>query len=215
MKTSAPTRLAAVIAAAGLSRRMGEPKQLLPWDHATVIETVVRNLTTGGANPVLCVVGHQAEQVGAAVRGTEALVIHNRGYRHYDLLSSYQTGVAWLSKEVGDDIVGTLLALGDQPHVSAEIIGRIVTQASKQPDAIVIPSHNMRRGHPIVIPRRLWPELLALGDDDILRALINRHANNIIYVNIKQDHILYDLDTPAEYARLKRAYENEKQTEAK
>lgn len=213
MKLSAPTQLAAVIAAAGLSRRMGEPKQLLPWGDVTVIETMVRNLAVSGAAPVLCVVGHERERVGAAAREAGALIVQNRGYRQHDLLSSYQAGVDWLSKAANGGISGALLSLGDQPHVSPAIISQIVTQASKHPHAIVIPSHHMRRGHPIVLPRRLWPELLTLEGDDILRTLINRHVSNIIYVNIKQESILYDLDTPAEYSRLKQVYAPGKQAE--
>src|SRR4051794_21735799 len=88
--------IAAVIAAAGQSRRMGSPKQLLPWGDSTVIATVVQNLTVAGAEPVVCVVGHQQEAVRTALKHTRAAVVFNLDYAHSEMISSYQAGVRHL-----------------------------------------------------------------------------------------------------------------------
>jgi len=197
--------VAAVVAAAGLSRRMGRPKQLLPWGDTTVIAAVVRSLSQAGALPVVCVTGHRSQEVAAAVEGTGAVIVPNPAYRRYDLLTSYQAGVGWLLENEAQTgaVRGALLSLGDQPHLSASTIARIAAQALQAPDSIVIPSYNRRRGHPMVLPRPLWRELLTLPADDTLRTLVNRHSDRIIYVNMKDDSVLLDMDLPADYERLR------------
>lgn len=193
--------IAAVIAAAGRSTRMGQPKQLLPWGDSTVLATTVGNLAAGGAAPVVCVIGHRGDEMQAALVGTVARVLRNPDYLEGEMLSSYRAGVAALSED-GVPYAGTLLALGDQPHVSVAVIAQVINQARQSPDALVIPSHTMRRGHPFYLPGRLWPELLTLGRDESLRTLLRRHEASIHYVDVATDAILRDIDTPADYAEL-------------
>ena len=158
------TPIPAIVAAAGMSRRMGEPKQLLPWGEGTVIEAVVNTLAAAGVEPVVCVVGHQAAQMRAALRTTPALIVYNSAYAHGEMLSSYQAGIQWLIEQ-GNRASGLLLALSDQPHLPIEVVRDVCTAARTQPDAIVIPSHEMRRGHPIYLPRRFWLEVLDVAGE--------------------------------------------------
>jgi molybdenum cofactor cytidylyltransferase len=198
--------IAAVVAAAGRSQRMGEPKQLLPWGESSVIATVVTNLLAAGVQPVLCVVGHRAAEVQAALAGTEATVVENSHYLHREMLSSYQAGLAYMQNSLSGmelaRVAGILLALGDQPHVGSNLIRQIVQQAELAPDKIVIPSYAMRRGHPFYLPQQLWAELAALGEGETLRELLRRHAPDIVYVEVDSDAILRDMDTPEEYRAL-------------
>jgi molybdenum cofactor cytidylyltransferase len=196
--------VAAVVAAAGFSRRMGRFKQLLPWgENSTVIAAVVQNLAHAGTQPVLCVVGHRRQEVRAALQATGAWIVYNPQYRLGETLSSYQVGVQALLGQEGlpgrGDWCGSLLSLGDQPHVSTCVIEQLLAQCQVTPDRIVIPSHNRRRGHPIYLPARLWTELLALGENENLRHLVARHREEIVHVNVDTDDILRDLDTPQDY----------------
>lgn len=193
--------IAAIVAAAGRSTRMGQPKQLLAWGDSTVLATTVGNLVAAGAAPVVCVIGHRGDEMQAALEGTGARVLRNLDYLEGEMLSSYRAGVAALSQD-GMAYAGTLLALGDQPHIPVVVIGQVITQVRQTPDALVIPSHKMRRGHPFYLPRRLWPELLGLGKDESLRTLLRRHEALIRYVDVETDAILRDIDTPADYADL-------------
>ena len=180
---------------------MGRPKQLLAWGEHTVIATVVSNLGAAGANPVICVVGHERKKMQDALRGTSAVVVFNAAYTSSEVLASYQMGIARLAGEGSRP--GALLALCDQPHVGSEIIRQVIDQAFVSPDRIIIPSHDKRRGHPIYLPRRLWSGLLALSGDESLRSMLNNYAEDIKYVNVESDAILHDMDTPAEYERLR------------
>lgn len=194
--------IGAVIAAAGLSRRMGSPKQLLPWGNSTVIASVVDHLHAAGAAPILVVTGHRHDEVAAAVSGTTAQTVHNADYATAEMLSSYQVGLHALAAQ---ECAGVLLALGDQPHIPVATLRQIVRQAQATPDALVIPSFAMRRGHPFYMPRALWPELLALTGEETLRTLVARHHARIVYVTVDTDAILHDMDTPAEFAQRKAA----------
>jgi molybdenum cofactor cytidylyltransferase len=197
-----------VIAAAGRSTRMGEPKQLLPWGSTTVLAAVVANLAAAGAAPVVCVVGHRGAEMAALLAGSPACIVKNPDYLSGEMLSSYQAGIGHLSAgtlaafgQVAP-LLGALLALGDQPHIPASVIAQVIAQARRTPDALVIPSFHMRRGHPFYLPAALWPELLALPPGDTLRTLVRRHEAAIIYVALDTDAILRDIDTPADYREL-------------
>jgi len=191
--------VAAVIAAAGRSRRMGSPKQLLAWGESTVIASVVENLTAAGAEPVVCVLGHQHEAVQAALQATQAQTIFNPDYATAEMLLSYQVGIRSLQAGPSQ---GVLIALGDQPHLLVNVIRQVIEQAQANPDQVVAPSYNMRRGHPFYLPRRVWAEVLELSDEQSLRTLLTRHANEIVYVTVETDAILRDMDTPEAYAAI-------------
>lgn len=180
---------------------MGQPKQLLPWGPSTVLATVVEHLAAAGAQPILCVVGHRGAEMTAALIGTDARVLPNPDYVEGEMLSSYRAGITALSTD-NPAIVGTLLALGDQPHIPAAVIRAVIDQGRATPDAVVIPSYQMRRGHPFYLPRRLWPDLLALTGDETLRTLLHRHAQEVVYVDVATDAILRDIDTPSDYQSL-------------
>lgn len=186
---------------------MGRFKQLLPWGKSTVIRTVVDNLHEAGASPVLCVTGHRADEVAAALEGSPALTLPNPHYAASEMLTSYQAGIASLDNS---QFSGSLLALADQPHIPVDVIRQVIEQARNAPDRVVIPSHQMRRGHPIYLPHRLWSELLALPVDASLRDLLNRHSAEIIYVDVDTDAIRRDMDEWAEYERLRGEFESKR-----
>lgn len=201
------TAIAAVIAAAGFSQRMGDFKQLLPWGENTVIEAVVANLCEAGADPVICVVGHRGDEVAAILAQTPARIVRNPDYAQIEMLRSYQIGIATLLPATAESaesapLVGALLALGDQPHIPAAVIRPIIEAARRTPAQIVIPSHQLRRGHPIYLPQRLWADLLALGPAQSLRDLLNAHNEAIIYVDVETDAIRRDMDYWVEYQQL-------------
>lgn len=198
---------AAVIAAAGFSRRMGRFKQLLPWGDGTVIEAVAASFAAAGAQPLLVITGHRGAEVAERLANSPARVVPNPDYRTSEMLRSYQVGVAALTDEeqLPD---GVLLALGDQPHLPVAVIRRVMAQALEAPNAVVIPSHQQRRGHPIYLPRRLWPDLLALAGDESLRDLLNRHGGEIVYVTVDTASIRQDMDRLEEYTALRAKYKS-------
>lgn len=190
---------------------MGRFKQLLPWGSSTVIRTVVDNLHAAGVEPILCITGHRADEVAVELDGSPAHILPNPHYEASEMLTSYQTGIAALTKSQTTShkaqFSGSLLALADQPHIPVRVIRQVVEQARSTPDRIVIPSHSMRRGHPIYLPHRLWNELLALPLDASLRHLLNGHSAEIVYVDVDTEAIRRDMDEWDEYEGLRREFD--------
>ncbi len=116
------------------------------------------------------------------------------------MLRSYQVGLRAL---LAGTYTGALLALGDQPHIPVSVLRQIVDAARQHPERIAIPSYDMRRGHPIFLPYVLWDEVLALGDAETLRVVMDRHADSICYVSVDTPAVLRDMDTPSDYDALR------------
>ena len=83
---------------------------------------------------------------------------------------------------------------------SLEVVAQVLQAfAHSDAQAVIVPSYQMRRGHPIVLPRWLWQEVLDLAPGDSLRSVINRHAAAIRYLVVDTPSVLADLDTPEQY----------------
>ena len=194
--------IAAVILAAGLSRRMGKPKMLLPWGETTVLGQVICTFAKTGVSEIVIVTGGAREVVEAdAARLAEkfpARCIQNRAYETGEMLSSLQCGLAALGPEVESALIG----LGDQPQLSLDAARKVVAAFESSGARLLVPSYNLRRGHPWLVQRDLWGELLSLKGPETLRDFLNSHADEILYVETDQT-ILKDLDTPEDYQREK------------
>ena len=204
--TIQPQGVAAVIAAAGFSRRMGRFKPLLPWGASTVVESAAEALVGGGAAPLLVVVGHRGADIADLFSDKKACVVFNPDFAANEMLRSYQVGIETLLNG-HPPVHGALLALGDQPHIPACVIRHIIRCARGAPEAVVIPSHNRRRGHPVYLPRRLFPKLISLEEGQTLRHLLNQHVEEIVYVDVDSDSVRRDMDVPAEYEALRAEFE--------
>jgi molybdenum cofactor cytidylyltransferase len=189
--------IGAVILAAGQSRRMGRNKMLLPFGAATVLETVVTEVAAcAQLTDRVVVTGHQPDQIAALLGAYPVRCVFNPAYAQADMLVSIQAGLRALSTEA----TAALIVLGDQPRIQREVIQRVI--AAQQPTAIVIPSYQLKRGHPILIDRALWPAVLALPETATLRDFIRAHEAQIRYVVVETDSVLKDLDTPEDYAEM-------------
>ena len=187
----------AVVLAAGQSRRMGQPKLLMPWGEHTVIEQVVRRLLEGGATPVIVVSGAMHEQIAAALSMWSVQVVHNPRYQEDQMALSLQIGLAALPAAVQ----ATLVALGDQPQIESSVVQAVIEAYRTSQARLVVPSYQMRRGHPWLAARPLWTELLEQQPVPTLRDFLSAHAGEIHYLSLDKPSILQDLDTPDDYAR--------------
>jgi molybdenum cofactor cytidylyltransferase len=191
--------LGAVVLAAGHSRRMGRFKLLLPWQGGTVIGQVVTTLAQAGVDQILVVTGNRAEDVALALPAGHMRAVLNPRWAEGEMLSSIQTGLAALSSEE-DPVAAALLCLGDQPQMQvATVVALAVAGAATEWKRLVVPSYQMRSGHPILLPRWIWPAVLAAQDH--LRSVMAAHRADIDYVTVDTPTILADLDTPEDYAR--------------
>lgn len=193
--------VAAVILAAGESRRMGRPKMDLPWGDTTVIGRVVQVLSASGVTEILAVTGGDRARVEAALAGSPARPVLNPAYREGEMLSTLQTGLNTLPAH----IQAALVVLGDQPQIEGWVVQSVITAYLEIGAELVVPSYLNRRGHPWLLDRSLWSEVLALTPPLTLRDFIRSRADQIHYVSVDSPSILQDLDTPQDYEAYQRS----------
>ena len=186
--------IAAVVLAAGLSRRMGTPKLVLPWGKTTIIRHVVEVLSESGLDEILVVTGGAHAQVTAALHGTAAQLAFNADFEKGEMLSSIQVGLRCLPEYAS----AALVCLGDQPQIQAEVVRAVIDLHRTTGKQLVVPSYHNRRGHPWLASHSFWAEVLALPQTTNPRQYINSYTGRIEYVQADES-ILQDLDTPEDY----------------
>lgn len=195
MPHNEPLKIGAVVLAAGLSSRMGGQKMLLAWKEKTVIETVVETLISSGMGEMVVVLGRDAEQISKLLAKQDIHIVFNPEFANGHMVTSLVTGLRMLQGKVD----AALMVLGDQPQMSGATITQMVEEWKQNPLSLCIPSYRMRRGHPWVIPARLWDGLYNLGLQQTMRDFIGMNEQDIRYVVVDTPSILADLDTPEDY----------------
>lgn len=191
--------ISALVLAAGRSTRMGQLKQLLPFGRHTIIEQVVTTLLAAPVDEVVVVTGCEQARVSAVLDVYPVRCVFNPDSAAGEMISSVQVGLHAL----GPDVTAALLAVGDQPQIEVRVIEQVLAAWRSGPaDRIVIPSYQMRRGHPTCLPRAVWPAVWALGWQDSLRSLWRDFASQIEHIVVDTPSILGDLDTPDDYQQL-------------
>jgi molybdenum cofactor cytidylyltransferase len=97
------------------------------------------------------------------------------------------------------DVEAAAVMPGDLPRVRPETVAELVSARRQGVGGIVAPVHGGRRGHPVLIPREAWPDIIALGPDETLRTYLRRHASQVWSVEVDDPGVHADIDTPADY----------------
>jgi molybdenum cofactor cytidylyltransferase len=191
------TALAGVVLAAGESRRMGRPKQLLPFGERTILERVVDTLMTAGVGEVIVVLGHLADQVRAVLGDRSVKAVVNETYRQ-GMLSSVKCGV----RAIGAEHNAVLFALGDQPQIESPVVSEVIRAYRAADAGIVIPRYGGKKGHPIIMNLRRYREvILNLPEHVGLNALMQEHADDVRLIDVATEDIIRDIDEPGDYTR--------------
>jgi molybdenum cofactor cytidylyltransferase len=192
-------RIAAIVLAAGLSQRMGKPKMTLPWGDTTVIRQVVSTLIAAGIKDIYIVTGANRSQIESELHDLPVNIVYNPQYQDGEMLRSLQVGIT----SIKEAIKATLIVLGDQPQIQIKTIEAVVVEFIQTKSKIVVPSYRMRRGHPWLIEKSLWLEIIALKPDKTLRDFLQENRDLIHYFFVDTPTILEDLDTPEDYLKYK------------
>lgn len=188
--------ITAIILAAGESKRMGQPKMLMPWGKSTVLQTVISTFQAAGIKDILVVTGGAHQQVETLI-GKTVQTVYNENYKDGEMLSSIQLGLSVKKREAS----AALICLGDQPQVEERSVRSICNAYLANKSQLVVPSYEMQRGHPWLVARPLWDELLEMKAPKTPRDFLKKHARMIHYVNVGTPSILTDLDTPEDYEK--------------
>jgi molybdenum cofactor cytidylyltransferase len=180
-----------LVLAAGGSRRLGQPKQLLPYGSATLLDHVLATARTCGFDQLLCVLGGGAEGVRASVDLRSVQVVVNN---HFGEGCSSSIAVALTAVDPSCDVL--VLMLGDQPGVSVATVAALLAGRGDAPLAAC--TYSDGRGHPLAFARSTFAELADLHGDKGVWKLLDRHADAVVDVPV-QGTVPPDVDTWDDY----------------
>lgn len=197
--------IAAILLAAGESRRMGSPKALLTVENTTFLGRILETLATAPTpeiGTIRVVLGSRANDIREASASvfsrfaSRVEVLENPMWRKGQV-SSLRAGLEGLESTGAE---GALVALVDHPFVTTATVAAIAAAWRAEPRRIVIPTFRGRRGHPVVFPRALWPELRTSPDQVGARAVVLAHHREILELPVEDEGIVKDIDTREQYA---------------
>lgn len=190
------SEVAAIVAAAGMSRRMGRCKQLLDMGGRTLLARCLETALAGGISEIVVVVGTEGELVAAEASRFQVRVAVNDNPAG-DMASSVRAGFESLPETVS----GVIVALCDFPLLQPDTVARLKELHGMDPCRIIIPTHSGQRGHPLLFPRPILEELKA---GLTLRDIVRRNPDRLYCIEVSDPGILFDMDTPEDYQRLSR-----------
>jgi molybdenum cofactor cytidylyltransferase len=155
--------IAAVILAAGGSRRLGRPKQLEPWGNTNLLGTVVARTNEFPVEEVWVVVGYEADRILAEVDLGDAGVVENPEWEE-GIASSIRVGLDALTRLSRCD--RALIVIGDQPAVPVEVVDELLASHAKADKPVSVPKYRYTSGNPVLVDRLLWPRLISLEGDE-------------------------------------------------
>ncbi len=195
-------RITAIILAAGLSSRMGgEFKPLLPLGEGTLLERVIMLFQESGIDDIRVVTGHRAAELTPLLQPLGIQPVHNEDYRK-GMLSSVKKGLRCLRP----DSEAFFLQPVDVPLIRPRTLVALIRAYAEGKGKIVYPAFRGRRGHPPLIAEGYVESLLAWEGEGGVRAFLERHDPDAIEVPVVDEYVLFDVDTPADYRKLRVRY---------
>jgi len=183
--------ISAVLLAAGLSRRMGRPKQLLSLGGRPAIVRCLENISGAMIDDIVVVVGTNADDIVAAIDALPVTIARNKDPES-DMSQSLRVGLAKVSPVAS----GVFVCLADQPMVRSETLIRMCLCHLEKPGMIIIPVFHGEKGHPPLLPKEIIAEIDVVPT---LRDLIERHSGIVYHLEMADKGIVIDMDTWEDY----------------
>lgn len=199
--TPNPQFISGVILAAGKSTRMGRPKQLLLLRGRPLLQHVIDAAAGSGLHDIVLVLGCHADEIRAAIEVPRRMRVVVNADFDAGQSSSLRVGL----EHTDSRSTAAAILLSDQPDVSTDLIDRVVGTFTREPAPILRPifvSANGRiPGHPVILSRTVWPEVVRLSGDEGARSLMSTHPEWVRELTIDAD-APKDVDTWSDYAAL-------------
>jgi molybdenum cofactor cytidylyltransferase len=193
--------IAGVVLAAGSSRRLGHPKQLVELGGKPVLRWVLEAALASSLDRVVVVLGHEAASIRAVLPRDPRVGVAMNPAHEQGQSTSLLAGLA----SVGDAEAAMVL-LGDQPEITAETIDEVIAAWARTGAELVQAAYGGRPGHPVLLARSIWPELRDLSGDEGARGLLEAHPGRRVLVEVGADPP-GDLDTPDDLQRLRQRFQ--------
>lgn len=188
--------VAGIVLAAGMSTRLGRPKQLLPLgDHSLIRQTVERVLAAT-LDEVFVVIGSEADAMRVALAGLPVRIVENPAF-----VSGQASSLCAGVEALDDEIAAAVMLLGDQPEIDPAAIDAVITRWRATDAPVVLTAYRAGQSHPILLARELFPDLLEIEGDQGARDVIRRYQDRIATAPMDADAPA-DIDTEEAYERL-------------
>lgn len=178
---------------------MGTFKPMLPFGGRSVIEACVSHLLEGGVEEIIAVVGHRAEEVKERLAHLPVSFALNT-----DATSEMGVSIARGVERISDEAAAVFIALVDQPAIPPEVVRRLIDERQRAVASLLVPEHEGRGGHPVLIDLKYRDELLKLDPQRGLRAFFETHSAEVLRVPVSSPYIARDMDTWDDYRALYR-----------
>jgi molybdenum cofactor cytidylyltransferase len=189
-----------IVLASGFSRRMGQPKLLLPWGSESLLRTVLKTAASikGFEIGFKVVLNPQVPRLAEELEGIDAAEPVWNPEAEHGLSSSIRAGICSLPH----DAQAAMFILADQPHLCASFMTGLLEKYRSNQKMIIQARYQGIPGHPVLFDRCWFPQLMALTGDRGAKMLLKANVGHIHYVDFHQPP-MQDIDTPEDYRRLK------------
>ena len=190
--------IAVIILAAGASRRMGKPKQLLPYRGQTLLSYVTKCALASSGSPVIVILGANADKIEPEINLLPVKIVKNTEWNE-GISSSIRCGIAYI-KEQFASINGVIFVICDQPFISAEIIDKLIDVYHSTNKPIIASQYGETIGIPALFARSFFSELMELNGDRGAKKIIKKYQDLVDKIDFPRGEI--DLDTFENYQQL-------------
>lgn len=188
--------VAGIVLAAGASTRLGRNKLFIQLDGESLLRRAVRRVADAGLDPVVVVLGHEAERAREELSGLTCVPTVNADYMR-GVNSSVRAGITAVATSVAAVVV-----LADMPFVTTEMIATLVDRYRTSAAPLVISDYGGVNAPPMLYDRSLFNELLSMEGEGCGKQVVKRHRQEAVTVSWPSDRLI-DLDVPDDYERIK------------
>ena len=191
--------VAGIVLAAGTSSRYGDANKLLVQvDGRPVVQQATRTLTAAGVDPVVVIVGHEADRVRAAVDSLPVTVVENPDYTDGQS-TSVRAGIDVIQSMPDPDAV--VIGLGDMPAVEPATVETLIHGYEAGAASILAAGYQGQRGNPVLFDRQYFDALAGVSGDRGARELIRRSDRSVV-VDVDDPGVVRDVDVPGDLVEL-------------
>ena len=197
MSFSSP--IGVVILAAGASTRLGEPKQLLEFDHKNLLQGTIDAAVNSNANNIVVVLGANAAEISTDIDKSKINVIINSDWQE-GMASSIRAGLNELLF-IAPETEAIIIAVCDQPYISSQLLNDLISRHVETEKPIVASDYGEAIGPPTLFQKSLFHELMHLTGDTGARKIIQHHKDDVSTILFTKGNI--DIDTREDFDALR------------
>jgi molybdenum cofactor cytidylyltransferase len=194
-----PSHIAIVVLAAGASKRMGSPKQLLKWGDGTLIGNAIETVSKLASNELIVVLGAHYELIKNVIQTSPVTILNNENWEN-GLGSSIAFAVEYLQNSKSN-VDGVLITLCDQPLITADFLNLFISKFQSGKNQILATSYgNGKQGVPVLFDKVYFNDLEKLNSDEGAKEILKKYSSHVEALTPQMDN--KDLDTSEEYTAL-------------